>query len=185
MFSSKGQESAPFELLIAMVLMGFVIIIGFNALDKLNFEICKGNMNQDMEQIRTAIETVVKNKSKTNVAYSLPGCFKEDESKLRILDSEEEAYCSAYCGGGVQSCKVISFYNPLFSETKCLRVSQATTFPNEAPCNPGVFGSAGEYEIANWQDQDFGIPQGQYTLKAEFNLFSKTPQVCVYQRKAG
>ena len=185
MLSQRGQESAPFELLIAMVLMGFVIVVGFNALDRLNFEICKGNMNQGMEQIRGAIETVVKNKSKADVSFELPNCFREEESKLRILDSEDEAYCSTYCGGGVRSCKVLSFYNPLFSDTKCLRVSQATTFPREAPCNPQVFGEAGDYEIADWQDQDSGIRTGRYTLKAEFNLFSKTPEVCVYQRTVG
>lgn len=183
MFSQKGQESAPFELLIAMILMGFVIVVGFNALDRLGFEICKGNMNQNMEQIRTAIETVVKNKSKGNVAYDLPNCFKEDESKLRILDSEDPQYCSAYCGGGVQSCKVLTFYNPEFSDTKCLRVSQATTFPtDEDTCNPEVFGSPGEFSTIDWQDQEHGIVEGQYTLKAEFNLFSKTPQICVYRR---
>ncbi|HLC92711.1 MAG TPA: hypothetical protein VJH23_03315 [archaeon] len=184
MLSQRGQESAPFELLIAMILMGFVLVVGFNALDKLNFEICKGNMNQSMEQIRTAIETVVKNKSKANVGFELPGCFREDESKLRILTSEEPAYCSAYCGGGVQSCKVLTFYNPLFSDTKCLRISQVTTFPSDdPPCNPGVFGNPDEYETVEWENQQEGISGGQYTLKAEFNLFSGTPEVCVYRRR--
>src|SRR3989344_4658042 len=137
MFSQRGQESAPFELLIAMILVAFVILVGFNALNRLNFEICKGNVNSDLEQIRTAIETVVKNKSQSQASFELPSCFKEDESKLRILCSEDPAYCSAYCGGGVQSCKVLTFYNPEFSDTKCLRVSQVTTFPSDdPPCNP-------------------------------------------------
>ncbi len=185
MFSGRGQESAPFELLIAMVLMGFVILVGFNALDRLNTEICKGNITSDMEQIRTAIETVVKNKSQSQASFELPNCFKEDESKLRILDSEDPAYCSAYCGGGVQACKVLVFNSPSFTDLKCLHVTQATTFPKAEPCDPSVLGAGSEYDIADWSDQEFGIQPGAYTLKAQFNVYSYAPEICVYKIKVG
>ena len=132
-----------------------------------------------------AIETVVKNKSQSQASFDLPGCFKQDESKLRILDSEDPVYCSAYCGGGVQACKVLIFNSPEYSDLKCLHINQATTFPTDQPCDPRVLGNGQEYEVADWSDQDHGIQPGLYTLKAQFNVYSYAPEICVYQACTG
>ncbi|HLC78920.1 MAG TPA: hypothetical protein VJG83_00685 [archaeon] len=183
MFSQKGQESAPFELLIAMIVMGFVIVIGFNALDRLNGETCKGNLNQNLEQLRSGIETVVKNKSKINVSFELPNCFTEEDSKLRIIERDELAYCSALCGGSQAQCTVLQFSSPSYTESKCLRISSATTFPQEPEtCDPRMLEPADGYSVANWKDPERGIEIGQYTLIRQSNLFSSAPVVCAFKR---
>lgn len=187
MLSEKGQESAPFELLIAIIVMGFVIIIGFSAIERLGNETCKGNLSQNLEQLRTGIETVVKSKSKANVSFELPSCFREEESKLRIIERDELAYCSAVCGGSLAQCTVLQFFSPTYSDTKCLSISSATTFPESTPCDAAILdsgssGSGSEYEAKNWKGEE-GIQPGQYTLIRQSSLFTSSPIVCAYRRR--
>jgi len=183
MHSQSGQESAPFELLIAIVIMTFVIVIGFNALDKLNTETCRGKVNQGLEEMRTAIEAVVKNKSKANVSYELPGCFREEDAKLTIIDSDTPAYCSAICGGSISSCTVLRFYSPEYSESKCLRISAATSFSVDAgTCNINMLEQPEGYGITDWKKPETGILPGQYTLIRQSNLFSSAPVICAFRR---
>jgi len=107
MLSQRGQESAPFELLIAVIVMTFVIVIGFNALSVLEEKTCEGKLNANMEEIKSAIEAVVRNKSKSNVSFELPECYSEEESRLRIIERDELAYCSSVCGGSLAQCTVL------------------------------------------------------------------------------
>ncbi len=182
MLNEKGQESAPFELLIAVVVMTFVIVVGFQALDTLDRETCVGVLNQNMEEISRGIETVVNTKSKVNLSFELPHCFNEEEAKLRILDRKEQVYCSAICGGSLSQCTILLFSSPTFSETKCLRISAATDFPDATTCDVEVLEPSDGFEVKQWKT-DAGIEQGQYTLIRQSNLFSRSPQICVYKRK--
>lgn len=176
--SVKGQESAPFELLVAAILMSFVIVIGLQAVQVLRTTTCEGNLKQNLEQIKTAIESVVKNKSKENVSFTLPECFEETKSTLRVIERDELDYCSAVCGGSLSQCTVLQFSSESFNEQTCLRVSSATTFPEGDPCDVQVL--TGNYSIANWKEQP--IQEGDYTLIKQFNLYSDAPVICVYKR---
>ncbi len=179
----KGQESAPFELLVAMIVMSFVIVIGFTALNKLSIETCKGSLNQNLEEIRFSIESVVKNKGKVNVFFELPNCFAEEESKLLIIERDELAYCSAVCEGSTAQCTVLQFSSPEYSEVKCLHISSATTFPTDpGACDSSVLDPSGAYEAVNWKDPKIGVLPGQYTLIRRSNLFSNAPIVCAFRR---
>ncbi|MCR4335364.1 MAG: hypothetical protein NUV57_02395 [archaeon] len=197
MFSQKGQESAPFELLIAIIVMTFVIVIGFNALETLNRETCEGNMNQNMELIKSAIESVVKNKSKVNVSYTLPNCYNDAKSGLVIIERNDTTYCSSVCGGSLAQCTILQFSSsePQFTETKCLRISSATTFPTSSDsCPTDILGQSIDYTAVDWKDlrevgENIGIftsvDPGQYTLLRQSNLFSNAPIVCSYKVGSG
>ena len=182
MLNQKGQESAPFELLIAIVVMTFVIVVGFQAIDTLNEETCRGVLNQNMEEIKRGIETVVQTKSKVSLSYELPNCFREDEAKMLIVDRKERVYCSAICGGSLAQCTILRFASPTFSETKCLRISAATDFPDETTCDADALEPAGDFGVEEWKSEE-GIAPGVYTLIRQSNLFSRSPQICVYKRK--
>ncbi|MAG17945.1 MAG: hypothetical protein CL944_00555 [Candidatus Diapherotrites archaeon] len=192
MLSEKGQESAPFELLIAIIVMTFVIVVGFNALETLNRETCEGKINKNLEDIKTAIESVVKNKSKTNVSYELPNCYSENESGLIIVERNDTVYCSNVCGGSLAQCTVLQFSSddPSYTETKCLRISSATTFPDEyVTCPTDLLEPAEGYTAVDWKaiGDNLGfrtsIIPGQYTLIRQSNLFSQAPIICVYRRE--
>ena len=189
MLNQKGQESAPFELLIAIVMMTFVIVVGFQAIDTLNEETCRGLLNQNMEEIKRGVETVVQTKSKVTLSYELPNCFSEDnpntdviESSLRIIDRKDRVYCSALCGGSLAQCTILRFSSPTFTETKCLRISAATYFPDETKCDADALEPPGAFGVEQWKSLE-GIAPGQYTLIRQSNLFSGSPQICVYKRK--
>lgn len=179
MFNQKGQEAAVFELLIAIIVMGFVIVVGFNALSTLEEKTCQGTLNQNLEELRTAIETVVKNKSKVNVSYRLPNCFPEKETTLRIVERDSAVFCNAVCEGSVKECTVLSFTSPEYSESKCLRISSATNFPDASTCNKEIL--EGNYDVVQWKQKQ-GIVPGDYTLIRQSGLVSKSPVVCVYRR---
>jgi len=195
MFNEKGQESAPFELLIAIIIMTFVIVVGFQALDKLSTETCKGFLDQDLEELKRGIETVVKTKTKIDVSFELPNCFTEAKSDLRIVQRRESRFCSNICGGSVAQCTALRFISPGHSSFKCLKISAATDFNPSGVCgdaNPDAI----RFESVNWEptggaiidaDKD-GIPDedviesGRYTLIRQSNLFTSVPQICIYKR---
>lgn len=180
--SQRGQEAAVFELLIAVIIMSFVMIVGFNALNTLSAKVCEGRMNQNLEQVRTTVEEVVNTKNKANVTIDFPECYSETESTLRIVESDSQQQCSSICGGTVGRCTLLVFSSPSYSDSKCLRVSSATTFPEGEPCDPGILEPAGAYEIVNWKSGD-GIPLGTYSLFKVSSLSSERPEICVFRRK--
>ena len=181
--SEKGQESAVFELLIAVIIMTFVIVIGFNALDKLNDNVCKGQMNQTLERIRTTLEEVVNTKNKANVSYELPVCFAQNQSTLKIVVSDSQQQCSAQCGGSISHCMLLIFSSPSYTESKCLRISSVTNFPEGDPCDAKILEPSDGYTLVNWQSEQ-GITPGTYALFEVTSLSnSGPPQICAFRRK--
>jgi len=180
--SQRAQEAAVFELLIAVIVMTFVIIVGFNALNTLNKKVCEGQMNQTLEDVRTKIEEVANTKNKANVSISFPSCFSEKESRLMIVESDSQAQCSALCGGSIGRCTILNFDSPEFSEAKCLRVSSATTFPDGDPCDAKILEPSDAYVLKNWKSGD-GIEQGTYLLFKVSSLSSERPEICAFRRK--
>ncbi|MEM4257165.1 MAG: hypothetical protein QXU92_03490 [Candidatus Diapherotrites archaeon] len=178
--NQKGQESAVFELLIAIIIMGFVIVIGFNALKTLEEKTCEGTLNQNLEDIRSAIENVVKTKSKVNISFNLPTCYPEKNSILRIIDRDSAQFCSAICEGSVRQCTILNFSSPEYTIAKCLRISSATNFADPTNCDPRILD--GSYEAVAWKSSD-GIKPGDYTLIRESSIFSQAPVICVYRKK--
>lgn len=179
--SQRGQESAVFELLIAVIVMTFVIVVGFNALDVLNRKVCEGQMNQALENIRTTVEEVVNTKNKANVSFQLPACYPEKDSHLRIVETDSAQQCSALCGGSIGRCTILTFDSPTYVESKCLRVSSATTFPEGEPCFEDMFEPQGGYRISNWKSPE-GIAPGTYTLFKVSSLSSTRPEICAFRR---
>lgn len=184
---SRGQESAPFELLVAVIVMTFVIAAGLGATQFLMQEQCKGEMGSQMEQIKTAIETVAKGRGKANVSFTMPSCFRPSESpscsyasdpnasRLCIKDTDSKQTCAYYCGGSQRSCTLLIFTSPDYSNISCLRISPLTQFFTQSPCE----------ERTGWELQDWmanSIQQGQYSLVNAFSLANDNPYVCAYRR---
>lgn len=191
---SKGQEAAPFELLVAVIVMTFVIVVGLNAMNTLLKEKCQGEIESQMEGIKTAIETVAKGQGKANAYFEMPSCYRPsndlsclpsttdpDGAKLCIVQRQDETTCSFHCGGVRTQCTLLLFTSPQFNLMKCLHISPNTSFPTGSTCDPLSLGVKGEWGTAQW---DTGTIQGgQYTLINEFTTASTRPIVCVYRRE--
>ena len=189
----KGQESAPFELLIAVIVMGFVIIMGLNAIFVLQRESCEGDIEKQLENIKSALEIVARGEGNQTISYLMPSCFNEEESNLEIIERDDPQTCSFYCGGNSYNCILLSFSSPDYHSLKCLKMSNAVTFPprntSASPeiCNilPGQDDpdlSSGEpyFDTIDWREG--AIPQGFYTLIKEINLYTSQPMICAYLR---
>jgi len=180
----RGQESAPFELLIAVIIMTFVIVVGLEATNVLAEQKCKGEIEQNLEQMKTALENVVTQKGKANLFFDIPNCFEgEGQTSVRIKGWKDSAICGRFCGGARDSCTLVSYSSPRFVLTKCLRISHNTTFGTGSTCDRGELGS----DKDNWEARDLkddaGILQGNYTFISRFDLTGSYPIVCAYKRK--
>src|SRR3989338_1912449 len=171
----KGQESAPFELLIAVIVMGFVIVMGLNAIFVLQRESCEGDIEKQLESIKSALEIVARGEGNQNISYLMPSCFNEKESKLEIVERDDPQTCSFYCGGNSYNCILLSFSSLEYNSLKCLKISNAIQFgqrvQDDPPkCNvlPGRDDvGTGEpfYDLIDLRQG--AIPEGYYNLSKE------------------
>lgn len=184
-FSQKGQEGAPFELLVAVVVMGFVLLAGFRVIGLLQLEECKGKLDSNLEDLKTAIENVAHGEGQRTVAYVKPSCFPEpnnenphEGSRLEIIHRTETRICSEFCPGARIECTLLAFSSPDHSNWKCLNISSATDFPSSNDCQGDL--PENEYTPQQWKKD--GIAEGQYILVKKFNEFSQQPRICAYKR---
>ncbi len=179
MLNQKGQESAPFELLVAIVVMGFVLLAGFRVIQILTLEECKGKLDSNLEELKTAIENVALDSGQRSISFTLPGCFPQNQSELKITNITERQVCSEICNGARLECMVLQFYSPEHSNWKCLRISSATDFPtNTQTCND--FPSE-EYTPNRWRYTP--IDEGQYILIKKTSDLTEQPRICAYKRE--
>ncbi len=175
MIGKRGQEGAPFELLVAVVIMGFVLVAGFRVIQVLQVEECKGRLDNNMELIKTAIENVAQGEGQRSVYFSLPECYPQQDSMLEVKHRTEKAICSEFCPGARIECTLLTFNSPEHSNWKCLRISSATDFPQS--CEDF---DESEYEVSRWNIAP--IEEGQYILVKKFNEFSQQPRICAYKK---
>ena len=187
----KGQESAPFELLIAVIVMGFVIVMGLNAMFVLQRESCEGDIEKQMENIKSGLEIVARGEGNQNLSFLMPGCYNEKEAKLEIVERDDPQTCSFYCGGNSYNCILLSFSSPGYYSLKCLKISNAVTFPQRnisaSPPICNILPADGDsqpgepyFDTIDWREG--AIPQGYYTLIKEINLYTSQPMICAYLR---
>ncbi len=179
MLGQKGQESAPFELLVAVIVMGFVIFVGLQAMEQLNLQRCYSETDAKLEAMKTSLETVVGQGSPQKITFRLSTCFNEEEENIRLKDYSEAPLCAEYCGSARNLCTLLQYYyngnKGAFSIRKCLNISPDTVFPFRA----GTCPDRGEdYELVDYRDE---IVQGSYNLVNKTSVTSTYPTVCAYR----
>ncbi len=100
----KGQVSAPFEVLVAVIVMGFVILAGTYALKNLSENTCLGDKKKEMGELTSSLRDVVLGSDLTfrNISFQTKACFDAKYERIELNQYSDPARCSAYCGGGVQ-----------------------------------------------------------------------------------
>ena len=94
MFSSKdsknGQVSAPFELLVAVIVMGFVILAGTYALQNLSENTCLGDKRKEMGDLVTSLRDVVLGSDLTfrNITFQSKACFNSKAESIELKNKE-------------------------------------------------------------------------------------------------
>jgi len=108
--TNKAQASAPFEVLVAVILMGFVIVAGTWALTNLSQSTCIGNKRQKLSELKEGIKEVVLGSDLTirNISFDVSPCFNQKYEKITLKTYNNPTRCNAFCGGG-QTCTILEY----------------------------------------------------------------------------
>jgi len=175
----RGQEAAPFELLIAVIIMGFVIFVGLQAMDQLNSQKCYNETNAKLEEMKTKIEKVVTDRSSQQINFNLSSCFNPRDESIRVVNHSESHVCAEYCGVAKNLCTLLQYYysgSGGFSIRKCLNISPDATFPSTTGRCPPRDG----YELIDFEDE---AVQGNYLLVNKTGVTSTYPTICAYRKE--
>ncbi|MFA4855669.1 MAG: hypothetical protein WC634_03730 [archaeon] len=185
MLNNKGQESAPFELLIAVIIMSFVIFVGLIAMGNLTEQKCYNETVAKLEEMKTKIETVVAERSPQQINFRLSACYNPEDEQVKIMDYSEPAFCADYCSATKNLCTLLQYYyagandTGGFAKRLCLNISPDADFPTTGGNCPPKEGEG--YELVDFREE---IVQGQYLLVNKTSVTSTFPTICAY-RKTG
>jgi len=170
----SGQEEAPFELLVAVILMGFVLFVGQQAIGVLAKQQCEQNISGAMNQLRQQIETVAKTQSTRTASFS-PDCLNEGKQKIQLRAQTDPFICGSVCSGSRNTCVILQFLGQdLRVDSLCVNIPITTRFDS---CSPrGGYGNLDFYSIES-------IPKGNYLIESAFDLTSEIPRVCAYRKE--
>jgi len=106
----KAQVSAPFELLVAIIVMLFVIIAGNYALKNLSENTCLGNKRQDFSNLISSLREVVlgSDLAYRTIDFKTKSCYNENYETTKLIPSQDKQVCERYCGSGT-SCILLQY----------------------------------------------------------------------------
>ncbi|MBM3282492.1 MAG: hypothetical protein FJY86_04105 [Candidatus Diapherotrites archaeon] len=191
--NQRGQESAPFELLIAVILMGFVLFAGYQAMERLHEQTCANTINATLEGMARNLQNVVTGKGSAQLRFSFDSCSAKindcdnfstlstttDIMCIQLIDSTDPNVCSSYCSSARSICSLIQYKGKNDTFTKCVDISPSTIFPTQGSAQCPDRSSEG------WTLQDFSsetIQQGTYSFLKASDLTATVPIVCAYLR---
>lgn len=189
--NQRAQESAPFELLIAVILMGFVLFAGYQAMERLHEQTCANTINSTLENMARNLQNVATGKGSAQLRFSFENCSAkmndcENFSSLststsimcvQLIDSTDPNVCSSYCSSARSICSLIQYKGNNDTFTKCVDISPSTVFPSQGSAQCPDRSSEG------WTLQDFSsntIQQGTYSFLKASDLTATVPIVCAY-----
>jgi hypothetical protein len=180
--NQRGQEAAPFELLVAVIIMGFVIFVGLQAMDQLNREKCYNEINAKLEEMKTKLETVVTERSPQQITFNLSSCFNPRDERVKIKDYSSPALCAEWCGATRNLCTLMEYYysgEGGFSYRKCLDISPDTVFPYTVGMGSACPDRGAKEELVDFRDE---IHQGHYLIVNKTSVTSTYPTICAYRK---
>ncbi len=180
----KAQASAVFEVLIGVIIMGFVLFFGYQALATMSKERCANEIASEMADFARAIERTVHQRYANEVDFWPPSCFKNAEIKLSTIQSK--AVCSSICQEGKSECVVLDFFSPDYVHRECVDIPLKTAFSTTL----GAIGSGGcedkedeKYFLVDLYSEPGGIPAGHYLLVNTTPPGNAFPVICAYVKR--
>lgn len=199
--NQKGQESAPFELLVAVIIMGFVMFVGMYAMANLQREQCYNETLKTIQDFSRTLEEVattpghIKNYNLAFPAGCGAGPKREVMIGTRLVPTEQlllrtwsnPEYCANQCGSSGSLC-VMLHYSPFERQgiTKCINIPPDTWFPpQESVGTPGgctdKLNHTTAYRLVTVRSD---IPEGYYLFQNISSPNSTNPVICAYRRVA-
>ncbi|MFA6065222.1 MAG: hypothetical protein WCW44_01345 [archaeon] len=185
LFCQKGQAAAPFELFVAVIIMTFVVIVGYNMLEKVNTEVCLNTVDREMTKFKIALEDTVARKS-SNAFYFHPDekCFASRETVMKLEVETNKNLCTARCNYPSEECYVMTFSNPNIPnafKSKCIDLPPLTNFLTETSCEGGP--DTADYKTVD-PTKEGQILIGGYRLVNVSPAGDTYPKVCIWYKAA-
>ena len=185
MFSSRGQMGAPFELLVAVIVMLFALVIGSTILNQVNQGVCINNVEKEMDEFVSFLEETANRKTTTKFSFFPEGiCFDQSKHIMSVDRHRDPIFCENNCGEPQDTCYVMTFQTPdipLGFKAKCLNIPTFTRFIDEYDgdfCFPGSRYDEEKFQVVGDGQK---IPFGTYTLK---NIDEdESTSVCIIREK--
>lgn len=186
LMNEKAQASAPFELFVAVIIMAFVIVVGYTALERVNTEVCINTVEREMTKFKVNLEGTVNLKSQNKIFFSPDDrCFASKQTIMKIETEDDRRVCAARCNYPSDTCFIMTFSNPNISgafRTKCLDLPNYTNFVIEACGETAEL--AGEGYTAVDPTKNGQIRSGVYVFSNISPAGKTYPDICVFY-KAG
>ncbi len=179
---NKGQVTAPFELLVAIIIMAFVLIVGSQMLGQVTDQVCMSHVEKEMSEFVTYLEDTSNNKSTSKFIFSPQSvCFDDDEHIMKIVRERDSKVCSSKCGIPQDTCYIMLFHTSdvaLGYKERCINLPVYTNFAvDDSTCT--TLDDLAGYMVINPSDK---IPFGSYVLKNVARTGETWPNVCFYHK---
>ncbi len=185
--SSKAQMSAPFELLVAVIIMTFVVIIGTQMLELSQKQVCLSSVDREISKFVINLQNSANNRSVVKFEFRPDNCYNESKTVSKIFLFSDSHSCASRCGlSGIESCFVFVFNSadiPDGFRQKCIAIPAYTTFLGvDDKCDTtGEF--SGYLPINPLADGSSIILPGSYVIKNVASAAQTYPELCVYVKK--
>lgn len=176
--------SAPFELLVAVIIMSFVMIVGSQMLAASNKEVCVNSIEKEMSKFKDMLEDTATRQSSNRFIFDNPNdCYDEKNAIIKIekvVDNPKR--CSAICATANNTCFIMLFVitKAGIGKEKCLNLSQYTSFITEG-CDSSSDDLAGYKAI----DPTQKLNVGSYVLRNMAKAGETYPKICTYYSVSG
>lgn len=190
MLSQKAQEAVPFQLLVVIVMLGFVLVMGLYVLTRSNEQQCGEQAKKVLERTRQDLESLVKQDELKRITIDVPQCG-EGKKELSIRLEQDRQICSLYCIGANERCVLLVFSSEEISQATCLRIPPTTQFlgvtecskperrPQSIPQDFEPFPVDFARTIGGLTENDLNAGEYFFTQKTSFE--TGAPQVCAYK----
>ena len=184
--NQKAQASAPFELFVAVIIMAFVVVVGYTMLERVYDEVCLDSVDKEMTKFKTNLEETVSRKSTKQFTFTPQDrCFSSKYTTMKIELERKRDVCAARCNYPSDQCYVMTYFNPNVAEAfrqKCLDLPPLTTFLVGSCPEEGI-GDIGFDPIDPTNPADSNrIDKGTYITKNISPAGETYPRICVYYK---
>jgi len=162
-------------------MMGFVIIVGYQAIQAVSDQDCVQQSDKMLEEFKTTLELVASSNQNKKLALDLPSCSPKKDQLLVLKFEQDPSRCAKQCATARSACILLYFDNQKFSRIKCINIKPQTVFNTDS--SSCVYRDGyGLYDLFN----EDSILEGNWFFK---NITpasrSDSPVICAFRQCSG
>jgi len=182
---AKGQADTVFEVLIAVILLGFVLVAATFAMSSLSNTKCSKSIDISLQDLSRSLEKASTNiLLTTDFVFKLSYCFGSD-ANVTLERYASSVICTTYCPGSNGTCYLLKYYNQKDKVNpvryKCVDISPSIEINGSCSDTPEG------YDVLQGENSSFRFPNGRYKFTSRnFNATtSSSPVLCIYKKQKG